>query len=78
MSQTRRKEVSKACTEKKNYYDTDKDTGPLPFIPYITNLGFVTLSGGEHHVECSAINRCYDISLSKESLNAAPISQIEK
>lgn len=78
MSQTRRKEVSKACTEKKNYYDTDKDTDPLPFIPYITNLGFVTLSGGEHHVECSAINRCYDISLSKESLNAAPISQIEK
>ena len=50
MSQTRRKEVSKACTEKKNYYDTDKDTDPLPFIPYITNLGFVTLSGGEHHV----------------------------
>lgn len=78
MSQTRRKEVSKACTGKKNYYDTDKDTDPLPFIPYITNLGFVTLSGGEHHVECSAINRCYDISLSKESLNAAPISQIEK
>lgn len=78
MSQTRRKEVSKAWTGKKNYYDTDKDTNPLPFIPYITNLGFVTLSGGEHHVECSAINRCHDISLSKESLNAAPISQIEK
>lgn len=54
MSQTKRKEVSKAWTEmkkkKKNTYaynDTDKDTHPSPFIPYITNLGFATLSGTE-------------------------------
>ena len=76
MSQTTRKEVSRACTKKKNsaYNDTYKDTNPLLFISYITNLGIIALSGRELHVKFSSINRCNNILQSSGSLNAIPIS----